>query len=218
MTRNLKALGLTLIATFALGAMSAAPAVATDVFTAESEEEVTTASGTAVLTTTVGPSFKCTTAHFAGTITNGATEGTVNASYSGEAYVIPHTTECSTSYGPMTVTMNECAYILSGETDENGDARIWIECGEKPIELEITDLFTLSIPEQTPTAGGVSYTNNTPSAGLVTVYSTMEGFTFSCEPHFFCTLHGIPAEGDGFDYASSIVAKGASGAIEVSEE
>jgi hypothetical protein len=220
MTRNLKALGLALVAMLALGAMSAASASATDRVTTEENtgEGITAVRGELNrFEITGGPEVVCETANFAGTVDNGDTTGTFVPEYSGEpGEGAPHV-DCTSSAGPALVDMNECAYILSGNTVE-GDAEVWVECGDEPIEIDVTGLLTLSIPEQTPTEGGVAYTNNTPGAGEVTIDATVQGITYSCAPHFICTLGGIQTEGNNADYEGTVVASGANGPISFSEE
>jgi hypothetical protein len=117
--------------------------------------------------------------------------------------------------------MNECDYVLTGETtgeDEGTDATVWIECANEgeQIEIDVTGLLTLGVPPQTPTSGGVTYTNN--AGGTVTINATATGITYNCEPHFICTLGGIATEGNDADYTGAVVAHGAAGGISVSEE
>src|SRR6185437_3974454 len=98
MTRNLKAVGLALVAVFAMSAMAASLASATDLFTSTTANETITGVGeNHVFEITVGEgvALECTTASFHGTVPNKATQGTFTAAYNGTIGVKPHTTHCS---------------------------------------------------------------------------------------------------------------------------
>jgi hypothetical protein len=232
MTRNLKVLGLALGAMLALGATAASSASAVDTFTSTKNPETITAVNPAphagsinrfLVTNASGGellSVECTTSKFHGTVANGALEGTFTAEYTGTINVTPHTTDCTTSFGAMTVTMNGCAYILTGKTtgsDNGNDAIMSIECTPSTNEITIhipSVGVTFEIPAQTPTSGGLKYTNE---AGKVRVKATVTGTTFTCTPAFVCGLGGVPGEGNNADYVGEVLAHGASGAISYSE-
>jgi hypothetical protein len=218
MSRNPKALGLALVAAFALCALGASSASAADVFISKEKVESVTAEGSnnEFKITGIG-SVKCARAKFNGNVTAGSTEATFTATYEGTP-AEPSTEHCEAFAGKATVSMNGCAYILTGETtggDEGTDATAWIECpAGKEIAIIASSLgLTVHIHAQTPTAGGVTYTN-TP-AGKVTIHETATGITYSCEPDFLCTLGGIAIEGNNADYTGTVVAEGAHGGIEV---
>jgi hypothetical protein len=219
MIRNLKALGLSLVALFAVGALSAPAASAVDVFTVEG-------GGTALLTGTShniewkyynvsNVNFRCTTSKFAATIVNGASETTVDVTYSGTIGVSPHTTHCNTNAGgTLTIDTTGCGYIWTGNTDAPfytndavKDATTWIHC-EGTNQIKITSSLgpTITIPPQTPTAGGVTYTNV--ANGDVTVTTTVTGITATCHPTFSCTLAGIPHHTNNREYTGSVTMAG----------
>jgi hypothetical protein len=232
MIRNLKALGLALVAVFAMGALSASSASAvTDVITTEGgtpalltgvATHTPAGSGTAETFNITGANkrFQCTTAKFAATVINGngaTTDITVDAEYSGKLDATPHGTPCNSTLGDVTVDMNGCDYNLSGNTNgtdpkEAGSVhgKVWITCGAKPIE--ITGLgATISVPAQTPTAGGVAYSNvanHSGGKGAITVKSTITGITYTCAPAFFCGIAGIPTHGDDTDFNGHVIVTG----------
>ena len=159
---------------------------------------------------------KCAKAAFHGSVANGATEGTFIAAYTG-TLAAPSTTHCSSDLGTLDINMNSCAYILTGTT-VNGDAKIWVECalGSNEIIIKATELgVTLKVPAQTPTSGGVHYTNV--ANGDVRVDATVEGITWTCEPKLACNLGLGGTEGNNADYTGSVTVAGANN-IAFSEE
>jgi hypothetical protein len=197
MIRNLKALSLAFFATFAMGAMAASSSSATDFFTTAGggPAYLTGTSHNALFTIPGDNSLACTTSKFTGTVVNGASTATLLASYSGQLYVTPHETPCDTAVGPMTFDMNDCHYKLTGNTtgsDNGTDATTWIVC---PLgkEIEITGPFgcKTKIPPQTPTMGGVTYTNvpNHPGGAAITVTTTVTGLTYTSNCYRFAP-HG----------------------------
>jgi hypothetical protein len=230
MTRNLKALGLALCAMLALGATAASSASAVDTFTSTTNPETITGSAPHSPAGSINKFFitnasggtiaavECTTSKFHGNVSNGSKEGTFTAEYTGTLGVSPHTTHCASSLGALTVTMNGCAFVLTGNTtgsDSGTDATVWVECTTpNEITMHIPSVgVTLEIPWQTPTSGGVTYTNE---AGKVVIHSTVTGITYTCTPAFLCGLGGLPSEGNNADYTGTVVAHGAKGNISVS--
>jgi hypothetical protein len=227
MIRNLKALGLALVAVFAMGALSASSASAvTDVVTTEGGTPALltgvathTPAGTADVFSipSANKNFKCTTAKFAATVKNGDTSVTVDVEYTGKLEATPHGTPCNSSLGDLTYDMNGCDYNLSGNTNgtdpkEAGSvhAKVWITCGAKPIEVTGPGA-TISIPAQTPTEGGVTYTNvanHSGGKGAITVKSTITGITYTCAPAFACGLVGIPTHGNDATYNGHVIMTG----------
>jgi hypothetical protein len=63
---------------------------------------------------------------------------------------------------------------------------------------------------QTPTSGGVTYTNEN---GTVNVKETITGITYTCESAFLCGLAGIPTEGNNADYNGTMVVASTAGNI-----
>jgi hypothetical protein len=217
MIRNLKVMGLALIAIFAVGALSASAASATDFFT--------TANGKPALLTGVshkskflmtGPNkdFTCTTAKYAATVTNGVSSLTVDALFEGTLNVTPHTEHhCNSTLGTVTVDMNGCDFKLTGETTGEDppvvgkDATVWVECPlGKVIQITGPAGIVISIPAQTPTVGGVTYTNE--AGGKVKVKATATGVTYTCASAFACGLAGIPTHGNDADYTDEVVISG----------
>ena len=120
MTLNLKALGLVLVAAFAMSAIAASAAQAE--FPAQLTVEAGTTSihteqeGNVVLTRGTR-TVKCTVSTSTGPASNGATEVTLTPTYSGcEAPGI----------GPATVTMNGCQYTVTFTADSlPGEKHTW---------------------------------------------------------------------------------------------
>jgi len=218
MTRNLKALGLALVALFAMGVLTASVAsAANDQFT--TTKTTAWATGTShdnIFKITTSPNaneFKCTTSQFTATIENKKTEATVLASYTGKTNATPHTSvECNATIGSVKVDMNDCHYKLTGFTDKEHpalskkfDAKIWITCPAGK-EIVITGPLgcTVKVHEQTPTEGGVVYRNLPLHAGkpAVEVEATVTGITYTSD----CI--GIPAEANNADYNGTVVVTG----------
>ncbi len=222
MIRNLKAMGLALVAVFAISALTASAALAaTDVFTtADTNPVLLTGVGHDHVFTTGGTKFECTTSKFAGTAQNKATTATVDPEYSGKIGQTPHNNdgsvaaECNSSIGTVTVHMNGCHYTLTGNTtgsDSGTDATVWIACPEKE-EIKITSSTgaVIAIPSQTPTTGGVTYTNvgNHPGGESMAVKATVTGITYTCSPAFTCGLAGLPTEGNNANYTGNVTVTG----------
>jgi hypothetical protein len=220
MTRNLKALGLALVAMFALSIVAASSASATDLLTvpkAPTSLKVTGGTQEFKITGTSGV-FKCH--HFKAVVelTSTATkEMTIKEiTYTGKKEDTENT-ECESNLGSITIDMNGCDYDLTGETtgkDElKEDATLSITC---PAGKEITTTTkvgcTLHIHEQTPTSGGVTYTNGTGANGKsdVTVHATVTGITFTATGAF-CSLGKLPEEGNTLDTVGTFTIEGPEG-------
>jgi hypothetical protein len=230
MIRNLKALGLALGAVFAFSAMAASSASAVDTLTGPLGNFTVTATNLDAGVHNIhqfkitGPNttVECTSAHFLSTpVTSGISTITVTPTYKGTKGITPHTTHCNSSVGTADIDMNGCDYILTGHTtghDPVGTAHgtISIVCPEnKEITVTLTEVgVTLHIHPQTPTTGGVTYTNT--GTNQVTVKATVTGITYSCKPAFVCGLGGIPSEGNDADYVGSVVASSTPGNLSVS--
>jgi hypothetical protein len=225
MTRNLKSLGLALVAVFAMSAVAAssASAVASDHFTTTKPSAfLTGVSHDNEYHVTGGPAFTCTTSKFTGTVLNNATEMTIDPEYGGKFNHTPHNTagtdfrECNGAGGDVTVDMNGCHYDLTGNTTglDAGfvDATVWITCPAGQA-IRITQLgtgVTFTIPAQTPTVGGVTYTNlpNHSGGKAVTVKATATGITYSCAPAFPCFINGAGTHGNDSDYIGTVTVTG----------
>jgi hypothetical protein len=222
MIRNLKALGLALGAVFALGAAMASSASAVDTFTTAGKVpaivtgEPHEKEPIHIFEITGEKVFKveCQKSKFHGTITNGASKVTIYPTYTGSVEK-PSGTQCDSTLGVVTVDMNGCTYDLTGETTgvhkgvEGKDATVWISCPPEK-EIKITGLLgcTVSIHPQTPTEGGVVYTNEVEPVTLtkdIKIHATVTGITFSSTNA--CTLGKIPTEGNNADYKGTVTAK-----------
>jgi hypothetical protein len=219
MNRKLKALGLSLVAVFAMSAVVASSAsAATDLLTTTKASALMTGVGQNHIFNITGvASFQCTTSKFTATATNNSSEVTVDPEYSGKVNETPHGTGCTASLGSATeVRTNGCHYKLSGvtvggSTTVGGDGPVWIVCpGTSKIEIASSLGVTISIPSQTPTAGGVSYVNvpNHPGGSAVQVKATAEGITYTCAPVLTCAIGGIAMHGNNADYSGAVTMTG----------
>ncbi len=214
MIRNLKALGLALVAVFAIGAITASAALAV-------EDHFTTSQTSALMTGTStnnkfeitgGPSFECTTSQFTATGVNNSTEVTVDPSYTGRIGETPHGTKCTGSpIGNVTIDMNSCDYDLTGKTtgSDGGltDATISVTCTTAGDHIVITGPLgcKIKVPAQTPTSGGVTYTNlpKHPGGSAIEVIATATGITYTSE-----NCVGVASEGNDSDYTGTVVVTG----------
>jgi hypothetical protein len=112
MTRKLKALGLALVAAFAMSAVLASGAQANGTLSADTGEANVDLTGSLIshngvthhsFNTFFG-TVTCTNVTFEGTTSQGSTELTIIPSYTG----------CTTNGKPTTITMNGCDYIFKG--------------------------------------------------------------------------------------------------------
>jgi len=219
MIRKLKALSLALGAVFAIGAVMASSASAVDVFTNSKGKESDLLTGVSHdgVFSIGNAKFECTNAKFAATATQGDKVITVDAIFEGTPNVTPHNAN-EHCLGPLNhklvIDMNGCSYDLNGETTGvhkgvvGNDATFWITC---PVgkEIQITDTsvgVTVSIHEQTPTEGGVIYTNlpKHPGGEAIEVTATVTGTTYTCTPVFTCGLSGISAEANNTIYTGHV--------------
>jgi hypothetical protein len=132
MARKFKALGLTLFATFVMGAVLASSASATnDVF--KSESAPTTLTGEQVeknKITIAGQAVECTTAKSTATMSAATTSEITGIS--------PTYAGCTYAGGPATITMNGCLWGFGGATDANGHLTTVIVCPtDKHIEITL---------------------------------------------------------------------------------
>jgi hypothetical protein len=216
MFRHLKALGKTLVAVFAISAMTATAASATDFLTTTKPTALMTGIGTEHIFQIGNTSFACTTAKFSATGTNNGSEVTVDPTYTGKTNETPHSaTKCSASVGEVTdVQENGCHYKLTGNTagsDNGTDATVWIECpGGTEIQILSSLGVSIGIPQQTSTSGGVTYKNlaNHSGGSAIEITATLTGITFTCAPAFSCGLAGIATEGNTLSYKGSVIVTG----------
>jgi hypothetical protein len=195
MKRNLKALGLALVAVFALSVVAASAASAAgEKFHAAVEPSVVTANnegeGNHVFAAG-GTEVKCTTAKFAGTATaKTATSQTVHPTYSG----------CTFLGETATIDTAGCNYILYSEVPAGGDAKVEIECsGSNQIKVTAPGC-TLSFGSQV-TVGGATYANLATNPKTTTVKSTTKA-TFT-KSGALCFL----VSGNEGTYTGSVITK-----------
>jgi hypothetical protein len=163
MIRNFKTLGVALMAVFAMSAVVASAASATnDVF--ESEKVPVTLTGTQVAVnkfTLAGQAVECTGISVDATVT----ASPVSQITTGE----PVYSGCTYAGGAATVHMNGCKYLLTGTTDVSGDAQVAIvDCPkEKHIAITSTAInCTITVKAKGAIDGnqvaeeGVHYTND----------------------------------------------------------
>lgn len=201
MTRNLKALGLALMAVFAMSAIGAQAASA-DLFTSEEEKTVLTGNETNEHRFTIWGGFTtCKEAFF---------EGTVEGKEKPEATVHPEYGECEDSFGSeLTVDTEGCFYKLGTETVE-GHAPVTIECleGHSITLRSVNTGCHITVHEQGPLYG-VTYKDGTnPATGKedVTVTATVEGIHYTT--NIICQFGGLTGtDTDGF-YEGAVTVDG----------
>jgi hypothetical protein len=159
---------------------------------------------------------KCTTSAFASTTTlNGAKQVTVNATYTGKLNATPHGVPCQTNLGTdSTINMNGCAYLLTGLTDakhngvNNTHAQVHIVCpAGAHIKVTTGGVCDLLIPTQTPTEGGIKFTNQAGPPKDVLLDITVTGITYTSTGGF-CGFFGVSAEGNNATYTGTVTVKG----------
>ena len=216
MTRNLKTLGLALVALSAMSALSASSASAVDVVTTGTSPTLLTGVGHNHKLSVGSASFQCTAAKFAATVNSGDSQITADVLYEGTLNQTPHVDQhCNSTSGTATVDMNGCAGVLTGETTGNApaghtegkDATVWLECpGANKVQITTSLGYTVSFPPQTPTTGGVSYTNVASHEGnsAVAIKVTVAGITATCAGTFLCTLGGTPHHSNQWEYTGDV--------------
>ena len=122
MTRNLKALGLAVVAVFAMSAVVASAASAQEgVLTVEGTQAIHAESSEHKFTSPAG-TIECTKSTFAATVESGAASATITPSYTGT---------CTAAGAPATVDTNGCHFVIDDVTTTgNGDysATVDIDC------------------------------------------------------------------------------------------
>jgi len=203
MIRNLKALGLALVAVFALSALAASVSSA-DTFTSATSTTILTGETDGASETIIksqpegGANLKCKHASYAGT-----QSGTAVTS----VRVHPKYSECEIEgIGAATFDTQGCDYLLTGTTT-NEDATTKIECTTGSEILMTSSLCVLHFGSQEP-LGGVHYTNLATSPTTVTVTTTVTGvhFTKTAGPGGnFCFL--VPGGTEGV-FSDKTIVKG----------
>jgi hypothetical protein len=234
MTRNLKALGLALVAVFAFSAVAVSAAQAAE-FHAEEKSVVVTgtqdekagAQKVAILEIEGGLKVECANTFVEGTQTGTETgagkftakESTVRPEYWGEGV---KGTKCNSFLGAKSVEVktNMCHYRLPAETTVEQHALVDVICGKgEAIEI-IGGGITLKItggPENlvggvqvNKGLTGVNYANEggPTTTRDITVKSTVEGIHYTCAPAFTCGLLGVGTTGNKAKYVGDVTAKG----------
>jgi hypothetical protein len=191
MTRNLKTLGLALVAVFAMSAVAASSASALHFVGGTGISKWDGVQVTTNVFTTNGVKTECDDATFT---------GTVAASTTTEQTVIPVFGKCRFASKTVnaTIHMNGCAFILTIPNAPPASNPVHIECpttkegGVTHNGIDHTDLIIVTvpglcektIPEQTPTSGGVVYETGT-SGGKkdITMTANITGIHY--------TTHGL---------------------------
>jgi hypothetical protein len=232
MTRNLKALGLALLAAFALSAVAASAASAQDVFTTHNGEpahlhgeQVGDSTDNVFGMKEHAAEVTCKEATFTstGTVEDGAKEIVVHPTY---PTFVKETEEeehnCESSFGIATVDTTGCDFVLTGETHETlntkGEdkdekhATVSLECEpEKSIKITTPEVgCTLTMTPQTGLLG-VTYTNEgtTPDED-VKVDVTVDKIKYHAS--FICQLGGLPSTGEDAYLTETVTVKGYQGA------
>jgi hypothetical protein len=213
MTRNLKVLGLALVAALAMSAVaaSAASAVQHTVVTTANPTYFTGNQATQNIFSTPAGEVKCNTTLFTGSIT-----GTSNSSVE----TTPTYSGCEHSLVGAAPVKNEgCKYLLTGNTTEaghEGHGVVHVVCGAgKHITIELSGVFglvncNLTIGSQTPTKGGVNYTQQgSGTTHDILVTATVEEIAYTKVPKSGGSGCGLVG-GNGHDgkYFGSVTVKG----------
>ena len=213
MKRNLKALGLALVAAFAISSLvaSAAQATSQGKFTAAKYPAVFTgsqdATATNAFTITAGNGqTTCKIATYEGTLTEASTKITVT----------PHYTECTSSGLAATIHLNGCHYIFEAGTwtqadnVTHGSAQIVCPAG-KQIQITagpcIVDVYPQTVPN-----GGVTFTNlpigGGTNAPYVVAHVALKGIEYTeTDANFFCPNASPHHTKDG-EFHSTVTLKG----------
>ncbi len=136
MTRKLKALGLTLVAVFAMSVVGASAASAEMfVFTsAAAEHTTTTLSGSQVGATNIavdGGTVSCGTVKFSGTMTSNTAL---------EVGLVPAYSSCTFNGGAVTIDMNSCEFVFGAVEKEGSNYEVEnrVDCAKSTESIAIT--------------------------------------------------------------------------------
>ena len=187
MTRNLKALGLALVAMFAMSAVASSAASAEVLFHSEASE--TTLTGTAlnnqVFSVGEGESEQAVVCEKIDV--DATVSGTTNTSIN----VAPKYTECEAESLTAHVYFNSCYYEFTSH------GSVHVRCGTTGDKIEVRVTFLgerqcLDIPAQTPGVSTVDYTNGGEGTTRdITLNSTAAGISY--------TKTGLCGSGSGTD-------------------
>jgi hypothetical protein len=213
MTRNLKALGIALIAVFAMSVVAASAAQAKfDTLTTFPTKENVFLTSKALATQEFiiqggKAKVKCTEVELE---TSEGKSTNTDKSTSITAYPKYNKTEPSCEVSPFgngTVHMNGCYYTFTSETDASGDAEVHIICPPEKV-IEIKGPASCTIKVGTQTVRGVHYTNETTSPGTnetemhIKLEPTVTGISWTSTAA--CALVGIKASGTDGTYTGNV--------------
>jgi len=188
MTRNLKALGVALMAVFAMSAVAAQGAAGHE-FHADGEKAISTGTNDLVVSDGGGTKTELSVHEFtvgtAGVVkcnkleTESTQKGTLvsaNTYKSDELTVTPRYTECTFGGNPATVDFEHCAYKFDsdttlGNTTGNEHANVEIECEAGSSIKIVTSVCTLTVGAQL-IKHAVRYVNDPHSVNAINVIST----------------------------------------------
>jgi hypothetical protein len=207
MTRNLKVLGLALVAVFAMSAVvsSAAQAKFHTLTTFPTTESVIfTGSALATQEFAVGSkaTVKCSEVSLEKASVN------TDKSTSITAYPLYNKTEntCEVSpFGKGTVHMNGCYYTFTSETDVNGLAEVHVVCPPEKV-IEITGPAGCTIKVGTQTVRGVKYANKGEGETGMYIEVTPEVTGIAYTSTGACQLIGIKASASDGTYKGAVKA------------
>jgi len=193
MTRNLKALGLALLAIFALSAIAASGAQAAGVFTwqsgtqrlvAEADTEGgSEATGVQKFHTFVGE-VQCQ--QVSGEVAVSGTEAQ-EITAQNPSYHNTSSTKCSGPLGSSpTIEFGNCDYKFTagetiGQTGMETTGKAHIECTAGQVVVNGGGLCTIKVPAQKNMTGHVVYKTITASKNYVTFEATVTGITYDSE-------------------------------------
>lgn len=208
MKGNFKALGLAILAAFAMSAVVASSAHATQAsFTAESYPVTITGTqegATNYFEATPGRKVECKIATYEGTLKEASTELTVTPTYD-------ECTETSTGFG-ATVDLNGCHYIFTvgtktSSTDAHGEVHVKCPVGNK---ISIT-VATCTV-HVTPQTRKVTYTNlpanvDTPKKFVTVDVDVTNEIHYEDTDGFLCPFEGNSTGTNG-SFVSNVRVKG----------
>jgi hypothetical protein len=197
MIRNFKALGLALIAVFAMSAVVASAASAAEFKSEAATTFIQGKQSTENVFTVNSRTVKCTGAEF-----TGKQEGTSVVNLNG---IHPTYTGCTAFGLESTVTTTGCNYDFTASSATAGAVKVNCEAG-KNIVVNAAGVCIVEIGTQTP-AGGVDYTNQgSGTSRSVLVTSTAKEITATVTgPLLTCGTNGVRTNGT---YTGTVSTKG----------
>jgi hypothetical protein len=207
MIRNLKVLGLALVAVCAMSAMIASAASAASFTSANypatisGEGGITAAEKFTLGATDHGATVECNHSTYSGTLSAASSTLTVQ----------PHYSECKAFGLSATVNATNCTYVFHATSTSS--STVDVECGTKAIVIEAgtckVEVDTQTGLKSVGTKGNGSHVDVTPNVTGIAYTSITDGF--------LCPLTGTGSRtGASYTSTSAITVKGNNGAISVS--